>query len=383
MNIRFLLRYNNSFVILRKFSSANCREQTSSETLNVLRSKKSKSKFDRFKNFIDWRRAQVSGGRGGDGACSFMHLWCNANAGPDGGDGGNGGHVIFKACSQITSLAHIESIYRGLPGEKGYSKDCHGKSAEHTIIQVPIGTTFKSTEGKLVNDLDDEGQIFVAARGGAGGKGNHFFLSNEVRAPLVSEMGAEGEAHTYVIELKTIADVGLIGFPNAGKSTLLRAISRAKPKVAAYPFTTLKPHIGVVHFDNHGQLFVADIPGIIPGAHKNKGLGISFLRHIERCVSLVYVLDLSIPKPWIQLEILKYELEKYREGLSERLHIVVANKVDLPEAEKNFSEMRDCTSLPVIAISAKKGNKMMELMTLLKDIYIHKEKQENEKLYDQ
>ncbi|KAL3859504.1 hypothetical protein ACJMK2_009722 [Sinanodonta woodiana] len=190
-----------------------------------------------------------------------------------------------------------------------------------------------------------------------------------MRAPAYAEMGAEGEKKTVYLELKTMAHAGLIGFPNAGKSTLLRAISRARPKVAAYPFTTLNPHVGMVVYDDFEQIAVADIPGLIPDAHKNRGLGIAFLRHIERCTCLLYVIDLSVDEPWIQLDSLKFELEQYKERLSKRPHAVIGNKIDLPNADKNLKELEERIDLPVFAVSAKKRLNIEPVLYHLRELY--------------
>uniref|UniRef100_A0A8C3UMA7 Mitochondrial ribosome associated GTPase 2 n=1 Tax=Catharus ustulatus TaxID=91951 RepID=A0A8C3UMA7_CATUS len=196
---------------------------------------------------------------------------------------------------------------------------------------------------------------YIAAYGGAGGKGNRFFLSNENRAPKLFTPGEPGQERVLHLELKTTAHAGLVsGLSNAGKSSLLRAISRAKPAVAAYPFTTLNPHVGIVHYQDYEQVAVADIPGLIRGAHQNRGLGTAFLKHIERCRFLLYVLDLSVPQPWIQLQDLKHELEAYEKGLSERPCVVIGNKVDLAQ---------------VIALSALTGDNLEELLLHLRELY--------------
>ncbi|XP_047469034.1 mitochondrial ribosome-associated GTPase 2-like isoform X4 [Penaeus chinensis] len=270
-----------------------------------------------------------------------------------------------KAVKRRKSLEHLSSYMRADSGDPGGNKDCHGKSAENLVIEVPVGTLFKR-DGVVVANLDKEESLFVGARGGAGGKGNAFFTTDVDQAPRVAEFGGKGEFFEYDAELQTMADVGLIGFPNAGKSTLLRAISRARPKVASYPFTTLNPHVGMIHYADHHQLAVADIPGLIEGAHRNHGLGITFLRHIERCRCLLYVLDASQPEPWEQLRILKYELEQYQEGLSNRPHAIVANKIDLPESQENVEELAQHTDLPLVPVSAKMGQQLVPLLSLLR-----------------
>lgn len=339
---------------------------------NPLRDKKPKAPGHQEQTFTDCHRIRAVGGKGGNGASTFLHLWCNPGAGPSGGDGGNGGHIIFQASRIVKSLNPLKSVYMGTNGEKGQPKDCSGKSADHTIIKVPLGTIIKNEKGHSIASLCEDGDMFLAARGGAGGKGNHFFMTNENKAPVISEYGADGEDRTYTLEMQTIAHVGLIGFPNAGKSTLLRAISRARPKVAAYPFTTLRPHVGIVHYDDYEQIAVADIPGLIPDAHLNRGLGISFLKHIERCLCLLYVIDLAQPEPWLQIEILQSELEHYKTGLSTRTHAIVGNKIDLSEAQQNLQEIQEKMGLPVIGISAKTGLNLFNLLKHLRHIYDEK-----------
>ena len=338
-----------------------------------LKSHKSKSFYDRKKHFVDYKEVECKAGNGGDGMICFLRLWCNPMAGPSGGDGGHGGHIIFEADQRIKCLSNVESILRAESGEKGMSKDMTGKNGEHLIIKVPVGTLVKDKRtSRLVADLDVNESKFLAARGGQGGKGNHYFLDNKNRHPGVAEMGAIGESKRWVLELKSMAHSGLVGFPNAGKSTLLRAISRAKPKVANYPFTTLNPMVGIVEYDDYEQLAVADLPGIIPGAHLNQGLGISFLRHIERCICLFYVIDMSVEHPFQQLESLMSELEHYRKGLSRRPHAIVANKMDSPSAEIRLQYFKEClgeTEFRVIPISAKYGSNLTELLKYFRELY--------------
>jgi len=332
-----------------------------------LKSKKDKSESSRVTHFVDHRHVSVMGGDGGDGCISFLALFKNPKAGPDGGDGGNGGHVMFKAVQGKKSLEHLDTFIKAEPGVKGGKKDCHGKCAENNILEVPLGTIFCQGEEEVAS-LEHEGAMFIAARGGAGGKGNAFFTNEIDQCPRVAEYGGKGEKFEYDVELRTMADIGLIGFPNAGKSTLLRAISRARPKVASYPFTTLNPHVGMIQYADRQQLAIADIPGLIAGAHRNHGLGISFLRHIERCTALLYVIDTSQPQPWDQLETLMYELEQYQPGLSRRPHAVVANKMDLPHAQANYDELQSRVLLPVLGISAKMGEALTPLMALLRHL---------------
>ena len=348
-----------------------------------LKSFKSKSVYDRKRHFVDWKQVVCTAGKGGDGMICFLRLWCNPFGGPSGGDGGNGGHIIFEADQQVKCLSNVDSVLCAEDGEKGMSKDMTGKNGGHLFIKVPVGTLVKDKlTGRLIADLDVNGSKFLAARGGQGGKGNHYFLSDNNRHPQVAEMGANGESNRYILELKSMAHSGLVGFPNAGKSTLLRAISRAKPKVANYPFTTLNPMVGVVQYDDYEQLAVADLPGIIEGAHLNKGLGISFLRHIERCVCLFYVIDLTVDNPYEQLECLMSELEHYRKGLSKRPHAIVANKIDSPGADNKYNDLKEQlgeTQFKLIPISAKYGTNLTELLKYFRELYDLYNNEDNEK----
>lgn len=334
-----------------------------------LRSRKPKSQSVKAQHFIDFKRIKALGGSGGDGCISFLHLWSNEFAGPDGGDGGHGGHVVLKASMDVKDLTHVLSILKAEPGERGSNKDCNGKNADHFIVNVPIGTVVKNERGKVIADLSEEGLMFVAARGGAGGKGNHFFISDTMQAPEICEYGAKGEQLEYSIELRSMAHIGMIGFPNAGKSTLLRAISRARPKVAPYPFTTLKPHLGMIQYDDYEQIAVADLPGLIPDSHKNKGLGIQFLKHAERCSGLLFVIDVSNENPCDHLDTLKYELSQFSDELIQRPQLIVANKIDVPGAFDNVKILKDSTDIPVIPVSAKIGTNLSELLQEIRRMY--------------
>ncbi|KAJ3585831.1 hypothetical protein NHX12_012239 [Muraenolepis orangiensis] len=268
----------------------------------------------------------------------------------------------------MKSLAQVVPLYKGENGHPGANKNCYGRNGSVTYIMVPIGTVVKE-QGTMVADLSQHGQEYLAAFGGTGGKGNRFFLSNENRAPTTTAPGVLGQERSLQLELRTMAHAGLVGFPNAGKSSLLRAISNAKPAVAAYPFTTLNPHVGVIKYRDHEQVAVADIPGLIRGAHLNRGLGISFLRHIERCRFLLFVLDMSSPEPWTHLEHLCYELDQYEPGLSKRPQAVIANKMDLPEARGNLEALRSRVAQRVIPVSALKGENTEEVILHLRELY--------------
>ncbi|XP_042786422.1 mitochondrial ribosome-associated GTPase 2 [Panthera leo] len=320
------------------------------------------------RHFVDHRRVLVRGGCGGDGVSCFHSEPRKEFGGPDGGDGGDGGHVILKADQQVKSLSSVLSRYQGFHGQAGGRKNCSGRGGAVLYIRVPVGTLVKEGS-EVVADLSCPGAEYVAARGGAGGKGNRFFLANDNRAPVTCTPGQPGQERVLFLELKTVAHAGMVGFPNAGKSSLLRAISNARPAVASYPFTTLKPHVGIVRCDDHQQIAVADIPGIVRGAHRNRGLGSAFLRHIERCRLLLFVVDLSEPEPWTQLEDLKWELERHEAGLSRRPHVVVANKVDLPEARAAVPRLRARLGPSAVALSAATGENVEALLLRLQELH--------------
>merc|ERR1712227_882195 len=234
------------------------------------------------------------------------------------------------------------------------------------------GTLIRNKNGELVGDLDIEGSTFLAARGGSGGKGNSHFRTAVRQAPEIAEVGADGEKFSYTLELRTMADVGLIGFPNAGKSTLLTAISRARPKIASYPFTTLNPHLGIVFYSDLSQLAVADLPGLIPGAHRNHGLGHDFLRHIQRCSVLVFVIDMGQEEPWEQFEQLRYELDMYQPGLSSRPAAVLANKIDLEDSDEKLEILREVINSPeleIIPVSGKNGINLANMLVRIKHLH--------------
>ncbi|XP_045194088.2 mitochondrial ribosome-associated GTPase 2-like [Mercenaria mercenaria] len=338
-------------------------------TARPIKPRKAKAEGSTTEHFVDFKKVQVLGGRGGNGCISFHSEPRKEFGGPDGGNGGHGGHVIITCTRNKNSLGHLKSVIKAESGINGRNSDRHGKNAEHFYNEVPIGTVVRDEEGKELSSLDCEREYYIAARGGAGGKGNKNFASSEDTTPRYAEEGAPGEDRVLYLELKTMAHAGLIGFPNAGKSTLLRAISRARPKVAPYPFTTLHPHVGIVEYDDFEQVAVADIPGLIPDAHKNRGLGISFLRHIERCVCLLFVIDLSVDEPWMQLDHLKFELEQYKAGLSERPHAVIGNKMDLEISKKNFIELQKRTDMPLFPVSAEKRLNLKPLLMHLRKMY--------------
>jgi len=333
-----------------------------------LRPIKGKSEFKYSSRFVDWKEVRVYGGKGGDGRISFKSVYMVEFAGPDGGDGGHGGHVLFSADPKVKDLSKVDTVIQAHHGTPGGLDNMEGKDAKHRIVPVPVGTMIKNVRGEIVCDLAKAESMFLAAKGGAGGKGNVSFKNSVNQCPKVAEMGAKGEIFIYNLELRTMADVGLIGFPNAGKSTLLQAISRARPKVAAYPFTTINPHIGMVPYDDLTQLAVADLPGLIRGSSKNKGLGFSFLQHVQRCQLLLYVIDLSAEDPLDQLDALMEELEEYKPGLSDRPAAVVANKIDLPYSEQILEHLKKESGLEVMLISGKTGVGLTHMLTRIKQL---------------
>jgi GTP-binding protein len=323
--------------------------------------------------FVDMAKIYVKGGAGGDGCCSFRREKFVPKGGPDGGDGGAGGDIIIKTDLGEQSLVafRYNQHYAAKHGGHGKGKNLHGRKSDDVVLRVPLGTVVKDEDGNVLADMDYPDMEFVVAKGGRGGKGNPRFATSANRVPMESEPGAPGEERRVVLELKTIADVGLVGYPNAGKSTLLGAISDAHPKVAPYPFTTLHPVVGVVKFGDFERLTVADIPGLIDGAHDDVGLGHSFLRHIERTKLLVYVLDMAGTDgrtPWDDFHSLEKELELYMKGLSGRNRVIAANKMDVPEAGENLELLKSDIdpNIPIVSISAKEGDSLDELISVMK-----------------
>ena len=344
--------------------------------------------------FVDRIKVFAQAGSGGRGSVSFRREKFVPKGGPDGGDGGRGGDVILRADRHVDNLSDLfyEPIIKAKNGGHGMGKKMHGRSAPSKIVKVPVGTIVwpaedrkrptpnaqrlapNSDESAISNqqsaiepliDLTRDSQEFVLRRGGAGGKGNVHFKSSRNRAPREYTEGEEGEQGHFLFELRTIADAGLVGYPNAGKSTLLRKISAARPKVAAYPFTTLHPIIGVVEFSEYRRTAIADIPGLIEGAHRGLGLGHEFLRHITRCRIFLFVVDVAGSEgrnPVEDVQQLRKELDLYDPLLSQRPWFVIANKMDLPNAQENLNALRrKFPKIDIVPISAAKAEGIDEL----------------------
>ena len=294
--------------------------------------------------FVDQVKITVQAGNGGNGCCSFRREKYIPKGGPDGGDGGKGGDVIFLAERNLATLLDLryQQLYRAEHGRPGSGSQMTGRSGQDLVIRVPVGTLIRDLEsGDLLADLTEEFQEYVSARGGKGGLGNEHYKSSVNRAPRRADPGQPGEHQVLRVELKLLADVALIGFPSAGKSTLIAAISNARPKIAAYPFTTLVPNLGLVKVGDYQSFIAADIPGLIAGAHEGKGLGIRFLKHTERTRLLVHLLDFSIDSdrdPIADYKIIQNELKHFSEDLFHKPQILVASKIDHPEAEAKLAK---------------------------------------------
>ena len=323
--------------------------------------------------FIDEARILVKAGDGGNGCVAFRREKFVPRGGPSGGDGGRGGDVVMQASQQHNTLIHFRynPEHKAGRGEHGMGSNCTGSDGESLILRVPVGTSVYDAEtGELVHDFSLPGEKFVVAKGGRGGRGNQHFATPVHQAPRESEPGRLGEERTYRLELKLLADVGLVGYPNAGKSTLISRISAARPKIADYPFTTLAPNLGVVTVGEapHDESYVvADMPGLIEGAHLGAGLGIQFLRHIERTRVLVHLVDVSDasgrPDPIEDFKVICRELENFGHGLMEKPMIVVATKIDAanPDKLKRLTASAKRRKLEFYAISSVSGEGLDEL----------------------
>ncbi|MGN0834145.1 MAG: GTPase ObgE [Kiritimatiellia bacterium] len=309
------------------------------------------------KTFIDQVEVLVRSGRGGDGATSFRREALVEFGGPDGGDGGRGGDVVFKASEHVNSLLSLyyDPKCFAQDGGAGQSQKMFGKRGKDLVVPVPLGTeVYELDTGLLVADITEPGQSVIVAKGGAGGFGNVHFKSSVNQAPTEHTPGGEAVERRLRLELKTIADAGLLGFPNAGKSSLLSVLSAATPKVAAYPFTTLNPVVGTIVYDDYAKIRMADVPGIIEGAAKGVGLGLAFLKHLERSKVLVYVIDMAGTdnrEPWQDYEVLRREIVEYSAELAERPCLVLANKMDAEAARENLPRFVKETGVTPICLS--------------------------------
>lgn len=317
--------------------------------------------------FVDRTRIRVTGGGGGNGCCSFRREKFVPRGGPNGGDGGQGGDVWLVADATVTSLEPLRfhAHYQGERGVHGGGSNCHGRHGSDLIIPVPLGTLVRdfATE-EILADLTQEGQRFRAAKGGQGGKGNARFSTSTNRAPHFAERGEPGEEAEYMLELKLIAEVGVVGLPNAGKSTLLSRMTAAHPKIAGYPFTTLSPNLGVAVLSDFRTLTVADIPGIIEGAAEGKGLGHDFLRHIERTKVLLFLVDMGDDDPAATLAVLESELAQYSEAFADRPKVLALNKADIPENRARFEVLTEALG-PAFCLSAATGEGIAPLVEAL------------------
>jgi GTP-binding protein len=347
--------------------------------------------------FVDRIKVFAQAGDGGRGCVSFRREKFVPRGGPDGGDGGRGGDIVLLADIHTDNLSNLfyEPIIKAKSGGHGQGKKMHGRGALPKVVKVPVGTVvYRDETGGMkaeeiqvareadpafqppppvfapIADLTHDGEEFVLCKGGGGGKGNVHFKSSKNRAPVQYTEGEEGEQGHFLFELRTMADAALVGYPNAGKSTLLGKISAAHPKVAPYPFTTLHPVVGVIDFDGYRRASIADIPGLIEGAHRNVGLGHDFLRHITRCRVLLFVLDIAGSEgrhPIEDLQNLRREIDLYDSRLSQRPWYIVANKMDLPAAEENLSALQKrFPGIEVVPISAAESEGLLELKNHLK-----------------
>ncbi|MCG3126892.1 MAG: GTPase Obg [Phycisphaerae bacterium] len=322
--------------------------------------------------FVDEVLIHVAGGRGGNGCASFRREKFVPKGGPDGGDGGRGGSVYLHARADLNTLLDLAGKHhvKAENGVHGQGSKCYGRNGEDLVLGVPVGTlVYDADNNTLLKDLVRDGQLVRVAAGGAGGYGNLHFVSSTNQAPRTALPGRAGRERSLRLELKLIADVGFVGMPNAGKSTLLSRLSRARPKIAAYPFTTLEPMLGIMDLPGFRRLVLADIPGLIAGAHSGAGLGDAFLRHIERTRLIVHLLDIAppdgTPGPAEAYRIIRHELAAYSAALAERREIVVANKMDLTDASENLDALRRELPVPVHAISGVSGEGLRELSEVL------------------
>ncbi|MBI5892419.1 MAG: GTPase ObgE [Deltaproteobacteria bacterium] len=336
--------------------------------------------------FIDEAKIYVHAGNGGRGCVSFRREKYVPKGGPDGGDGGKGGDVTIIGDRRLSSLLDFNYKRNHIAerGQHGKGSNWHGKDGKSITIHVPIGTLIKDADtGDVIEDITSDAQEILIAKGGRGGKGNAHFVSSTFQAPKFAQPGEEGGERHLKLELKLLADVGIIGFPNAGKSTLISHISKAKPKIADYPFTTLKPNLGVVKVGDYANFVIADIPGLIEGAHEGKGLGIKFLKHIERTSIFIHLIDLSPfseREPKKDFEIINKELIAFNPDLKNKKQVIALNKIDIPEARERLSNILKffkTKGIKTFAISAVTGECILELLKYVAKVVIEKKCQKS------
>ena len=325
--------------------------------------------------FVDEAVITVRSGKGGAGCVSFRREKFIPKGGPDGGDGGDGGSVYVRGTTRLHSLYdfRLKRLYEARNGQPGQGSQRYGRKGEDMFIELPVGTQVyllaSGAKGELICDLSEDGEEYLIAQGGRGGKGNEHFKSSTMRAPRFAQPGESGEEYTLGLEMKILADCGLLGLPNAGKSTFISQVSAAKPKIANYPFTTLEPNLGVMLDDGNydRRLVIADIPGLVEGAHTGYGLGHRFLRHVERTRFLVHILsveDINEDTPWEGFSLINNELKLFNDELAHRIQILVVNKIDLiePDALETLKERARKDGLEIFFVSAKTGEGMEEIV---------------------
>lgn len=324
--------------------------------------------------FVDLVKMRVQAGKGGDGIVAYRRELRVQKGGPFGGSGGAGGSVIFVGDEGLSTLLDLryQKILKGNDGEKGAHKGMTGASAVPTYVHVPVGTMiFDDESGRLIGDITKHNQEVLVAKGGRGGRGNMAFATGIMKCPDFCEKGEPGQSRMIRTELKVLADCGLVGFPSVGKSTLIAAVSAARPKIAAYHFTTIVPNLGMVQVPDGRSFVMADLPGIIEGAHEGAGLGLQFLRHIERCRVIVHLIDMAATDgrdPYEDYCIIKKELESYKMNLSKRPSILVANKMDSPQAAANLKAFKEKVKEPILEISAYEQTNLEPLLYKIADL---------------
>ncbi len=323
--------------------------------------------------FVDLAKMEVEAGKGGDGIVAYRRELKVERGGPFGGSGGNGGSIIFIGDEGLSTLLDLKykKELKGNPGEKGRNKGQTGACAEHTYVRVPVGTIiYDESTGRVIGDITAHEQEVVVCKGGRGGRGNMAFATGVLKCPDFCEKGEPGQKRMIRCELKILADCGLVGFPSVGKSTLIAAVSKARPKIAAYHFTTIVPNLGMVEVPDGRSFVMADLPGIIAGAHEGAGLGLQFLRHIERCRVIVHIIDMASidgRDPYEDYVTILKELENYKMNLTKRPMILVANKMDDPQAKENLKEFKKKVHEPILEISAFTKTNLDELLYRIAD----------------